>query len=98
MKKTTTACCAMAQLSDINNTTTKKELSCALKILNKQMKNNTEVGITTGNGQTAIFAIVTLGEEILENNLRYFGFEVKHIFPRRVGYLPGNLKMMIKNL
>ena len=60
---------------------------------------NTEVGITTGNGQTAIFTIVSPGEDILAENLTTIGFKPIHTFERRVGYPKhGDLTMYIKNL
>jgi hypothetical protein len=99
MVKTTTDCCALCQLSRVNNTTTKQSIAYKLKQLKKEKDANKEVGITTGNGQTAVFIIVSPGEDILENNLIELGFELKHFFERRVGYpQTGLLKMYIKNL
>ena len=99
MKKTTTACCALCQINDVNNDTTIGELQHAIAILTNQKEKNTEVGITTGNGQTAVFVIASPGEYILEDNLLQLGFDLKHTFERRKGYPDvGDLKMFIKNL
>ena len=103
--KTTTDCCAMCQLSRVNNYTPIKEIEKILKELKEEKEKNIEVGITTGNGQTAVFTIISPGEDILENNLKQLGFENKHNFERRRGYnkvssknFQGDLKMYIKNL
>jgi len=99
MKKTTTACCALCQINDVNNNTTIEELQYAIDILTNQKEKNTEVGITTGNGQTAVFVIASPGEFTLSKNLKTLGFELKHTFERRKGYPPvGDLEMYIKNL
>ena len=99
MVKTTTDCCALCQLSRVDNNTPKFYIEGRLKILKQQMLANKEVGVTTGNGQTAVFTIVSPGEYTLEANLKNLGFELKHQFPRRIGYPKlGALKMYIKNL
>ena len=99
MKKTTTACCALCQLNDVSNDTTIEHFEYVLEKLKQEKLANKEVGITTGNGQTAVFVIVSPGEWILEDNLIKLGFENKHQFERRVGYpKAGDLKMYIKNL
>jgi hypothetical protein len=99
MKKTTTACCALCQINNVNNDTTIEELEYAIDILTNQKEKNTEVGITTGNGQTSVFVIVSPGEYVLSRNLKKLGFELKHTFERRKGYPPvGELEMYIKNL
>lgn len=99
MEKVTTGCCALCQIHKISNETSIVEIAHEIEKLRKEMLANTEVYITTGNGQTAVFVIVSPGEFILEKNLIKLGFENKHIFPRRVGYPPvGDLKMYIKNL
>jgi len=99
MKKTITDCCALSQLSRVSNETPIKAIQAEIDIMTAQMKANTEVGITTGNGQTAIFTIVSPGEHILQRNLETLGFVNVHQFPRRVGYpKTGDLKMFIKNL
>lgn len=97
--KTTTDCCALCQLSRVNNYTPKSYIEDALAILKRQKLANTEVGITTGNGQTAVFTIVSPGEDRLEAKLISLGFNQVHTFERRKGYPKlGNLKMYIKNL
>lgn len=99
MEKTTTACCALCQLNNVNNYTPIAYLESAIKLFKEQKDANTEVGITTGNGQTAVFVIVSPGENILKNNLVSLGFENKHTFERRKGYpAVGDLNMYIKNL
>ncbi len=103
--KTNTDCCALCQISQINNETSKDYIASVLDDLKLEKEANIEVGYTTGNGQTAVFAIVSPGEDILENNLIELGFEFKHSFERRKGYneranplFRGDLKMYIKNL
>jgi len=97
--KTTTDCCAFCQLSRVNNYTSKQDIKDILTQLKEEKKKNTEVGVTTGNGQTAVFTVVSPGEHMLEKNLISLGFENKHIFERRVGYPnTGDLKLYIKNL
>lgn len=103
MIKVNTRCCALCQIAEVNNNTSKEHLQHVLKKLKKEKENNTEVGVTTGNGQTAVFIIVSPGEDILEKNIIDLGFENKHVFERRKGYNEvfqnkGDLKMYIKNL
>lgn len=99
MIKTTTDCCALCQLSRVNDETSKETIKNKIKKLTKEKKENKEVGYTTGNGQTAVFTIVSPGEDILESNLKELGFKKVHTFERRVGYPNnGDLKMYIKNL
>lgn len=99
MQKTTTACCALCQINSVHNGTPLDHLKYAVDKLRTQKENNTEVGITTGNGQTAVFVIVSPGEDTLESNLIKLGFKNKHTFERRKGYPPmGDLKMYILNL
>lgn len=99
MRKITTGCCALCQMDRVNDDTPMPILEANIKRLKTQMEANTEVGITTGNGQTAVFTIVSPGENVLEDNLIKLGFEFKHTFPRRKGYPDvGALKMYIKNL
>ena len=99
MEKHRTDCCALMQLSRVNNGTSVLSLEMAIDKLTKEKNANTEVGITTGNGQTAIFTIVSPGEGILAENLVKVGFIPVHQFERRVGYpKEGDLTMYIKNL
>lgn len=99
MEKSTTACCALCQISKVGNSTPIENLRAAVRLLREQKEANTEVGITTGNGQTAVFVIVSPGENILERNLKKLKFRNAHTFERRVGYPAlGDLKMYIKNL
>lgn len=99
MIKTVTDCCALCQLSRVNNNTPKYFIEWKINRLIEEKNNNTEVGITTGNGQTAVFTIVSPGESELEKNLLELGFKHKHSFERRKGYPnKGDLKMYIKNL
>jgi len=99
MEKHRTDCCALMQLSRVDNNTSLGALNAAIVKLTKEKYANTEVGITTGNGQTAIFTIVSPGEDILAENLTTVGFKPVHTFERRVGYPKhGNLTMYIKNL
>jgi hypothetical protein len=99
MTKTTTDCCALCQLSRVNNNTPVKVIEAKLAKLKIEMEANEEVGITTGNGQTAVFTIVSPGEHTLNTNLKSLGFQEVWQFPRRKGYPEtGELKLMIKNL
>lgn len=99
MRKTTTACCALCQINNVGDHTPIDHLKHVIDRLKVQKENNTEVGISTGDGQTAAFVIVSPGEVLLENNLIELGFELKHTFERRVGYPKmGDLKMYIINL
>lgn len=99
MEKHRTDCCALMQLSRVDNNTSLGALNAAIVKLTKEKYANTEVGITTGNGQTAVFTIVSPGEDILAKNLEAVGFKPVHTFERRVGYPQvGDLTMYIKNL
>ena len=99
MRKVTTGCCALCQLDRVSNDTPITSLEWSLEILKRQKEANTEVGISTGNGQTATFTIVSPGEDKLEDNLIKLGYTKVWEFERRKGYpKEGNLKMYIKNL
>ena len=98
MEKSLTACCALAQLSGLNNNTTIQELEYKLNLLSEDVKNKYVPGDTSGKGQRAIFAITTPVEEPLEYSLKHVGFREVHQFERRNGYPEGILKMFIKNL
>ena len=99
MEKHRTDCCALMQLSKVDNDTSLGALNAAIVKLTKEKYANTEVGVTTGNGQTAIFTIVSPGEDTLAKNLVKVGFISVHKFERRVGYPKvGDLTMYIKNL
>lgn len=99
MRKLTTGCCALCQIDQVNNETKIEAVDFALSLLKRQKDENTEVGITTGTGQTATFTIVSPGEDILENNLIELGYTKVWEFERRRGYpKEGNLKLYIKNL
>ena len=99
MEKHRTDCCALMQLSRVDNNTSLGALQRAIVKLTAEKLANTEVGITTGNGQTAIFTIVSPGEDVLAINLEAVGFKPVHTFERRVGYPKhGDLTMYIKNL
>lgn len=99
MEKHRTDCCALMQLSRVDNNTSLGALNAAIVKLTKEKLANTEVGVTRGDGQTAIFTIVSPGEDILAENLTTVGFKPVHTFERRVGYPKmGDLTMYIKNL
>ena len=98
MIKTPTACCALCQLSGVSNRTTKRQFQRQFDKLIKERDANTEVGTSTGNGQTCVFVIVSPGEEKLEDLLIELEFTLSHEFPRRVGYKSGRLAMYIKTL
>lgn len=100
MNKIITDCCALCQLSGLNNSTPRKQIEAALVKLTKEKNENVEVGVNnTGKGQTTVFVIVTPSEAFLEANLISLGFSNVHAFERRKGYpQTGLLKMFIKNL
>lgn len=103
MRKITTGCCALCQIDRVSNDTSILELANTLKQLKYEKDINTEVGITTGDGQTATFTIVSPGEDQLEQNLIKLGYKMVHTFERRKGYNEvfkntGDLKLYIKNL
>lgn len=98
IEKHMTDCCALCQLSRVNNKTPKKVIQNILEKMSIEKKNNTEVGISTGKGQTAVFTIVSPGEDVLRKNLKSLGFKKVTTFERRVGYPEGMLDMYIKNL
>ena len=98
MKKTSLPCCALCQISSVSNGTTEAEFKSAIELLTVQKNNNTEVGISTGNGQTAAFVIVSPGEERLRKTLENVGFNYTHTFDRRKGYPAGRLDMYVINL
>lgn len=98
MKKITTDCCALCQIAGVSNNTPKGHFEHALKILKEQKDANNEVGVSTGNGQTAAFVIATPNEDELKKTLEEVGFKAIHDFERRKGYAPvGMLQMYIKN-
>lgn len=97
--KTETDCCALCQLSRINNGTSIEFIQKKIDQLRAEKEANVEVGISTGNGQTAVFTIVSPGEFALEANLIKLGFKNVHQFERRRGYPQmGDLTMYILNL
>lgn len=99
MRKITTGCCALCQLDQVSNDTPIMSLEWSLEVLKRQKEANTEVGVTTGNGQTATFTVVSPGEDQLEANLISLGYTKVWEFERRKGYpKEGNLKLYIKNL
>jgi hypothetical protein len=103
MNKITTGCCALCQIDRISNHTPIEQIEKALTILKKEKEENTEVGISHGNGQTVTFTVVSPREFILERNLIKLGYVHIHTFERRKGYNEkfqnkGNLKLYIKNL
>lgn len=99
MRKVTTGCCALCQIDRVSNDTPIDAIEMALGMLSRQKEANTEVGITTGNGQTATFTIVSPGEDQLEANLIKLGYTFVWEFERRKGYpATGNNKLYIKNL
>lgn len=98
MKKTNTACCALAQLSGLNNDTTKEELQKTIVKLTAERNETYIPGDSSGKGQTAIFVITTPNESKLENTLFSVGFVETTTFQRRLGYEKGNLKMFLKHL
>lgn len=99
MRKVTTGCCALCQIDQVSNHTPISDLDHALNVLKGQKEDNVEVGISTGNGQTSTFTIVSPGEDKLEANLIELGYTKVWEFERRKGYpKEGNLKLYIKNL
>ena len=95
MKLTTTACCALGQISGVNNNTEILNLKNFLSELKKTSEKSYIPGDDSGEGQTSFFIITTPNEKPLENKLRILGFNHVHSFKRRNGYELGNLKMWI---
>lgn len=98
MKKTNTACCALAQLNNLDNDTPVEEIMNELLKLKEESAQEFIPGDTSGLGQKAIFVITTPSEESLENKLKVVGFKEIHQFERRNGYPEGLLKMYIINI
>lgn len=99
MRKIQTGCCALCQLDQVNDDTPIAHIEYQLGVLKRQKDANVEVGVTTGNGQTAVFTIVSPQENILRENLKTLGFKNVHQFERRKGYpAVGELEMYVKNL
>ncbi len=99
IRKHATPCCAMALLHGMNNNTTYSQLSNLLERLREEKVNNTEVGVSTGNGQTLLQAVVSPGEYKLREVLEKAGFVKAFEFERRVGYpKTGNLEMFMVHL
>lgn len=99
MRFNSTQCCALGHLCEVSNHTKLEDLQEVLEVLKRNKESNWEVGISTGRGQTAVFTIVSPGEDLLEKNLKTLGFKKVHTFERRKGYpKTGDLKMYIKNL
>lgn len=98
MLKFTTSCCALCQIADVGNHTSKKEIQDAIDQLTKESKQHYVPGDDSGNGQKAVFIISTPTETVLRKNLKKLGFSEIHTFERRTGYPEGMLTMHIKNL
>lgn len=98
MKKTNTDCCALCQLSGLDNNTTSTELDEMLWELSNDAEVKYYPGDKSGKGQTSVFVITTPNEKKLRKLLKNTGFKKIHVFDRRTGYPEGKLKMYIKNL
>ena len=98
MKFNPTDCCALAHLCDINNDTGLDLLKAVLLYRKQKMLENKEVGVSTGEGQAAIFSIISPGEDRLEKKLKLLGFKEVTTFDRRKGYPKGRLKMYLIEL
>lgn len=98
MRKNTTACCALCQLSGVGNYTTIDNLKRAINQLKIESEQENKVGDNTEKGQTSVFVIVSPYEYQLSKNLSKLGFKLANTFKRRKGYEKGNLEMYILNL
>lgn len=98
MKINATQCCALAHLCQVSNDININELKRIISLKRIEMKTNKDVGISYGTGQTAMFTIVSPGEDRLENVLKECGFEFQYEFARRVGYPDGMLKYYLLDL
>lgn len=96
MIKTNTACCALAQLSGLNNNTSKDDI--LKELLELKEERDGQYIPTIEGGQTSYFVICTPGEHQLKQNLLSLGFKEVHQFERRNGYEPGLLSMLIINI
>lgn len=98
MKKTATACCALAQLSGVDNETPMRDLIAELTKLKIEGARSFTPGDDSGKGQKCIFVVSTPAEDQLRANLEVLGFVKVHRFERRVGYPTGMLTMHVINL
>jgi len=98
MKKTPTSCCALCQISNVDNNTTKEELEAQLVILKEEASETYIPGDNSKKGQTSVFVVTSPGEDKLEELLQELHFSPVHTFDRRKGYKPGELTIFIKNL
>lgn len=93
--KNSTDCCAMCQISGINNDTDSNEILEFLKAQKKEALENKDVYVGKDTGQTFVTCVVTLpDEEELMAKLKKLGFIVLLNFPRRVGYPKGRNILM----
>lgn len=84
--KTETDCCAMCQISRLNDDTTIEEIETALNQLRYQAKQYNKPFIQNGFGQTCVFTVTSPGEHILREKLKQIGFKEVHQFKRRISY------------
>lgn len=97
--KVPTKCCALAQLSNLANSTSIEEIGEQLELLTKEAKQTFTPGDNSGNGQTSVFVIVTPNEVELEEKLKVLNFKLANEFKRRTGYKQnGYLRMYVYNL
>lgn len=90
-------CCALCQITASNNDSL-EAIKHKINTIKDESKNpNWKAGENNGYGQRAAFVIVAPGEDLLENNVIKLGFEKVAVFDRRVGYMPGILKMYFLN-
>jgi hypothetical protein len=98
INKYSTSCCALCQIAQLDNNTTEEAIQTEIDKLTKEMHRNKDVGISYGTGQTAVFTIISPGEDRLEAKLIKLGFQKTYDFQRRKYYPKGALKMFMKDL
>ncbi len=96
IKRFTTECCALGQLS-LGNQHSVEEIQKVLDEIRSESKEKWW-GKSKEGGDRAIFVITTPSEETLAENLKKIGFQSVSQFPRRNGYPEGMLTMWIINL
>lgn len=93
IKRFTTDCCALGQLS-LSNTHTKQQILSVLNTIRQESAHNW-MGNSKVGGDRAIFTITTPNEQQLAATLAEIGFKEIAEFPRRNGYPEGLLKLWL---
>jgi hypothetical protein len=97
IKKFSTDCCALCQLS-LTNQHTQEEIRSVLSKLKKESTAQNYLFTSKDFGQKAVFVITTPNETTLAMNLQALGFVPSFVFERRQGYPGGLLTMWCYNI